>query len=263
MAIIDQDLVTRSLTGIVFLLIMIFGITYSPLSLLILFGLITTVGSWEFSKLIGARHRFLYAMLNLGAYTILSPMLEVGYFTIMWSLIGLMILYAVLPSPSMEIRKRTSLRALGSVLLIFPFALLQDASLAGPERIGILFFFILLWTNDSMAYVSGRLLGKTKLWPRVSPKKTWEGFFGGILSAIALAYFIHPLFKMELHMALLMAMLVGVFGTLGDLLESSLKRKAGVKDSGSFMPGHGGILDRFDGVMLSAPMVYMAFQIFS
>jgi phosphatidate cytidylyltransferase len=145
---------------------------------------------------------------------------------------------------------------LGALLIPLSFGLLCQPLISGEERFGILFFFILLWTNDSMAYVTGRLLGRHKLWERISPKKTWEGFFGGVIFAMIVSYLAHARLGLNLIDALSFAFLVGVFGTLGDLLESSLKRKVGVKDSGSILPGHGGILDRFDGVMLAAPMVF-------
>jgi phosphatidate cytidylyltransferase len=123
----------------------------------------------------------------------------------------------------------------------------------------LLYFFILLWTNDTMAYLSGKFLGRHKLWERISPKKTWEGFFGGLVFTILAAFIIRYYAKMELPMVLflIIPIVVSVFGTLGDLAESHLKRQAGVKDSGNIMPGHGGVLDRFDGILLSVPALFL------
>jgi phosphatidate cytidylyltransferase len=124
-------------------------------------------------------------------------------------------------------------------------------------------FFILLWVNDSGAYLVGSSLGRTKLFERVSPKKTWEGMIGGLLATIAVAWVYSKwgMVKQDLVMLsslhwIIIGVLVSVFGTLGDLVESHLKRTAGVKDSGILIPGHGGVLDRFDGYLLSLPMVY-------
>jgi len=118
-------------------------------------------------------------------------------------------------------------------------------------------FLIMLWANDTGAYLSGRAFGKTKLFERHSPKKTWEGFIGGVLIA-AVAGFVLSRFYIELSWQhwVSVAVLIGCFGTLGDLVESMFKRSINVKDSGGILPGHGGLLDRFDGLLLAAPIVY-------
>ncbi|WP_448701941.1 phosphatidate cytidylyltransferase [Mucilaginibacter sp. AW1-3] len=118
-------------------------------------------------------------------------------------------------------------------------------------------FMLLLWSNDTGAYVVGRWFGRTKLFERHSPQKTWEGFFGGVLFAVfvsgLIAYYFTEITKWEWAG---MAALIGIFGTMGDLVESMLKRSLNTKDSGSLLPGHGGLLDRFDGLFLSAPLVF-------
>lgn len=122
-------------------------------------------------------------------------------------------------------------------------------------------FLLLLWSNDTGAYLIGRAFGKHKLFERVSPNKTWEGFFGGWLSALLVSIILYNQFPGTLHMThwLVFASLISVIGTLGDLVESSLKRTLQVKDSGNLLPGHGGLLDRFDGLLLSAPFCYAYF----
>ena len=118
-----------------------------------------------------------------------------------------------------------------------------------------------IWINDTMAYIVGSLIGKTPL-SKISPKKTVEGTLGGIILAVVimglLGHFV-PLIheSLDLMHVLIIAAICGVFGTLGDLFESKLKRMAGLKDSGSFMPGHGGFLDRFDSLLLAAPAVWL------
>ncbi len=118
-------------------------------------------------------------------------------------------------------------------------------------------FMLLLWANDTGAYLVGSKLGRTKLFERHSPKKTWEGFIGGIvisaLAALAINYFFKELLW---NQWVSVAILIACFGTMGDLIESMLKRSIDVKDSGGILPGHGGLLDRFDGLLLAAPIVY-------
>jgi len=152
---------------------------------------------------------------------------------------------------------------LGLIYIVLPFSLtnyLVVGSKAGnidynPQiLLGVLF---MIWANDSFAYLFGVSLGKNKMFPRISPKKSWEGFIGGLLSTIGVSIAISYLFNsVEQFDWIVIAVLVVVFGTFGDLVESMLKRNFGVKDSGNIMPGHGGILDRFDSLILAIPMVY-------
>ncbi len=122
--------------------------------------------------------------------------------------------------------------------------------------------FILVWINDSFAYIVGKNFGKQKLFPSISPKKTVEGFLGGLMFACIGSYFIakytNTLGSTEW---LIMAIIISVFGTIGDLIESKYKRQAGVKDSGVIMPGHGGLLDRLDSIIFAAPFIYLFLRI--
>ncbi len=111
--------------------------------------------------------------------------------------------------------------------------------------------------NDTGAYLVGRKFGKHKLFERISPKKTWEGSFGGAILGLGVGYLNAQLFPdLSLFNWMIVALLVVVFGSLGDLVESMFKRSLGIKDSGKLLPGHGGILDRFDGIFIAAPVVY-------
>ncbi len=119
-------------------------------------------------------------------------------------------------------------------------------------------FLLMLWANDTGAYLFGMKFGKRKLFERHSPKKSWEGFFGGLLTAMAVSVLVSRQFtEVQPVVWLGMATIIASFGTLGDLVESMLKRNLNVKDSGSFLPGHGGFLDRFDGLLVAAPLVYV------
>lgn len=118
--------------------------------------------------------------------------------------------------------------------------------------------FLLIWTNDTFAYLTGKRLGKHKLLPRVSPGKSWEGLAGGLLAGMLVAFLLsHLQGEMALMHWLVLAVIVTLAGTLGDLCESCLKRSFGVKDSGSLIPGHGGVLDRFDAALFIFPVAYL------
>lgn len=120
----------------------------------------------------------------------------------------------------------------------------------------VVFVILVTWACDTGAYFSGRSLGKRKLAPKLSPAKTVEGSIGGLVSAASVAVLLGLLLRMPIDHALILGGLMGVFGQLGDLVESSFKREIGIKDFGSILPGHGGALDRFDSLLFTGPLVY-------
>lgn len=126
----------------------------------------------------------------------------------------------------------------------------------------VLGFFFLLWANDTGAYLVGMTMGKHRLFPRISPKKSWEGFFGGIIISMAVGALLSQFFTdLTIHVWVVMAFLISISGVFGDLIESMYKRSLDVKDSGSIMPGHGGFLDRFDAVFFASPIVFVYLQL--
>jgi phosphatidate cytidylyltransferase len=151
--------------------------------------------------------------------------------------------------------------------ILLPFVLLTKIPFgkAGYNPKIIISIFILIWTNDTFAYIVGKSIGKRKLLEKVSPKKTIEGFLGGVVFAVLASYIISKYYieiaETNTFIWIITALIVGVFGTIGDLIESKFKRIAGVKDSGSIMPGHGGILDRLDSVIFVAPIIFLFYQI--
>lgn len=148
---------------------------------------------------------------------------------------------------------------IGIALTIVPFIFFQAiAYLHGDFNFHYpLAFLIMLWGNDTGAYLSGRAFGKHKLFERHSPKKTWEGFIGGVLISAGIALIISRFYsEMTWYQWVIMAVIIGTFGTMGDLVESMFKRSINVKDSGGILPGHGGLLDRFDGLFIAVPVVY-------
>jgi len=128
----------------------------------------------------------------------------------------------------------------------------------------IIGIFLLIWINDSFAYVVGKSIGKTKLYEKISPKKTVEGFIGGLVFSMVAAYILSQ-YNNDLNdfQWLILAFVVVITGSLGDLIESKFKRQAGVKDSGAILPGHGGLLDRLDSLIFAAPFAYLTVQIFN
>ena len=153
---------------------------------------------------------------------------------------------------------------LGIVYIAIPFALLNIISFEdGHYNFEIILgCLLILWASDTGAYFAGTFLGKRKLFERISPKKTWEGFFGGAILALIFAYGIAQFFDtLTLYHWLGIAVIIIVGGTFGDLIESLLKRSLETKDSGSTLPGHGGFLDRFDGLLLSAPFILVFLEL--
>lgn len=149
---------------------------------------------------------------------------------------------------------------LGVLYLVVPFMSFTGLGfLSGHYRYEVpLGFLLLLWSNDTGAYLAGRSFGKRKLFERISPNKTWEGFIGGLLLAVGVALNLEQyLGSMSKSEWACVALIISIVGTLGDLVESMLKRSLDVKDSGNILPGHGGLLDRFDGLLLSAPVVFI------
>ena len=154
---------------------------------------------------------------------------------------------------------------LGLLFTIIPFTFFHAmAYVDGPFNYHFpLAFLLMLWANDTGAYLTGRWLGRTKLFERHSPKKTWEGTIGGILlSVITITICGYFLLKADIMQLIIISAIGGIAGIFGDLFESSLKRKAGVKDSGNIMPGHGGFLDRFDSLLLATIFVWLYVKLF-
>lgn len=162
----------------------------------------------------------------------------------------------------------------GIFYVVIPFAMLnffaynedsyyKTLGVTGYQYILLLAFFVIQWSNDTGAYLVGKFFGRTKLFERISPNKTWEGAFGGAVFALIAGFLFAYFAGGHIGHWLAIAGLIVVFGTLGDLTESQIKRSVGVKDSGNLLPGHGGILDRFDGVLFSAPFVLTYLHLFN
>ncbi|MGC8824646.1 MAG: phosphatidate cytidylyltransferase [Bacteroidales bacterium] len=267
-----KEIVKRSLTGTALVLIMVAAIIGGEVSFMVFFTLLMTGALWEFYGLtqkMEAEPQKIWGIVGGVLLLLIFYLTATGHVKsttfavfIGWALVSfVMELFRNKSRPFLNI----AFTWLGLVYIAVPLAMLL--SIAYRENIYqynfhlVLSYFILIWTYDTMAYVCGILWGKHKLFERLSPKKTWEGAIGGILFAWLAAYILSIFFKeLTLYQWFIFALLVAVFGTLGDLAESMLKRSIGVKDSGNILPGHGGLLDRFDALFLAIPAVYLYLQ---
>lgn len=258
-----RTLVTRTLSGIVYVSLIVGSVLLGEIYFKLVFGAFAVVAAYEYYriayKIAGANVSPIW--MTLAAIVIIVACgYKSDYF---FTLIGLLLLLTTalfLKTPLMRKSpaiQTLSLEILGVLYVILPFLAISSFSEDYRGRMLILFMFILLWVNDTFAYLAGSVFGKHKMAPTVSPNKSWEGFAGGIVGTVAttvlLYYLDFPIVEeyRSLLVMLGMCLVVVVFGTLGDLFESQLKRTAGVKDSGQIMPGHGGILDRLDSAIFA------------
>lgn len=176
-------------------------------------------------------------------------------------ILGLALILLLTRRPMSEALGGVSISAAGLLFLVLPLCAL--IRLAGAPFIGkklLIFTLVLVWVGDTMAYFVGRGIGRTRMAPEISPKKTWEGAIGGLVGSLGVGIVMAPWLHLTTGQALILAALGSIAGQIGDLLESTYKRSAGIKDSGGLLPGHGGMLDRVDALILAAPMVWYYFH---
>jgi len=256
------NLLRRATSGFIYAVLFITAIMYSKESYIILISFFGLISLREFFKLLKFNNYVIY-LLFIGL--ILLPYLPIDTFFIKLllalSLSGsVQLLFNLLfkrkKYPSNSIQKFDI--CVRYLLFSFTFLILLPFVSGVYEQSVILTLIILIWVNDSFAFFVGKNLGKRKLFESVSPKKTIEGFFGGVLfsliTAFILSYFCDFL---SLTNLIVISLIASILGTAGDLVESKFKRQANTKDSGNIMPGHGGILDRLDSLLFVAPFVYL------
>lgn len=270
-----KNFIIRTLTGICFAAAIIGGIVSSPTTLLILFTAITTLTVWEFTTLVN-RHMHLH--VNRFITTTAAAYLFIAVWAFNTNLMGaevfipylISIIYLLISELYFD-RPDTlptwGMTFMAQLYIALPFASLSTLCfVATPAGLSYYYWyalslFIFLWASDSGAYIFGSLLGKHKLFPRISPKKSWEGSIGGALTALAasqiIATYVPFADSLTPEVSRLLwaglALITIVVGTWGDLVESLLKRRLDIKDSGHILPGHGGMLDRFDSSLLAIP----------
>jgi phosphatidate cytidylyltransferase len=275
-----QTFITRTLSAVVFAFIVICALLYNEMSFEIFFLFISLACLNEYYQIItpffdqDARQQPLYKFISLmlsflmfsGAYAISKDILPLSYIALLPVILSVFFIIELFLKSGKPFRN-IGINIIGIIYVMLPFVLLHAICQREGQFLGSIVFGILLcvWTNDTGAYIVGSLVGRHKLIEHVSPKKTIEGSLGGALFTLGMAYFIStqlvhlPLLSsfhaIDLKGWLIIASLVFVFASIGDLVESLLKRSLDIKDSGSIMPGHGGFLDRFDAFIFVIPFV--------
>ena len=272
-----NNFIQRTLTGVVFVVVIIGSLLWNNYAFATVFAVFTTVGLWEFYSLLKKKGISLSRifpviigfLIYAGTYLSLHYLKNNESFSLIIASVfalSVVMFFIELFSKKEKPFEAVGYSFLGLIYIAVPFALLvnipfiKDPGLYSPEL--VLGLFLMLWANDTFAYLTGMLIGKHKLFERISPKKTWEGFFGGLIFALIVGFAFSLKYDyLSIYQWLTLAAIIVVSGTFGDLVESMLKRSLGCKDSGNFFPGHGGILDRFDSILLAVPFFYLFLMI--
>ncbi len=290
-----NETLKRSISGAIYVILLLASILYSTESFFLLFGLFLIIALFEFSHLVQINSIFpilsgisMYAIINLISHynkqttaflnrvfqSEFNLNIDIHQLDLILLAVTIVvsikcILFLCYDSNQKISTSSKYLYLLGYITLPFIFITKISFGINDYNPKIIVGLFILIWTNDTFAYLVGKSIGKHKLYEKVSPKKTIEGFFGGLVFAIFAGFLISKLYiipsvnfsEKSIIIWMTIAVIVGVFGTIGDLVESKFKRIAGIKDSGKIMPGHGGILDRLDSIIFVAPIVFLFYQI--
>ncbi len=275
-----NETLKRSLSGAVYVILLIACILYSTESFFILFGAFLLVATVEFCSLvqinkitpllIAALSYFFFYQITFASegYLLLLKFNKNFDLAVLITtlIISIKCIHFLFDNKIVKIDSLSKYFYLFGYIIL-PFIIITKIPFgkAGYNPKILISIFILIWTNDSFAYIVGKSIGKTKLFERISPKKTIEGFVGGVVFAVIASYIIAKYYiqiaESNLYIWIIIALIVGIFGTIGDLIESKFKRIAAVKDSGKIMPGHGGVLDRLDSVIFVAPIIFLFYQI--
>jgi len=278
-----NETLKRTLSGAVYVILLLTSILFSTESFFILFGLFLLIAVVEFCQLIQLNKTIsLFTAIGIYLFYYEKNVTQGNMFSneaalyttflalIITLLVSIKCILFLFNNSEIKINTLSKyIYLIGYIILPFVFITKIPFGEKGYNPKIIISIFILIWTNDTFAFIVGKSIGKRKLFERVSPKKTIEGFIGGIFFAALTSYLISRYyfdpkeyyFKKSVVIWMIISLIVGVFGTIGDLIESKFKRVAGVKDSGAIMPGHGGILDRLDSVIFVAPIIYLFYQI--
>lgn len=276
-----KNFIVRTLSGAVMLAVVLGAILASEWSFIALVAVITLGGIWEFynfaqkagyqpMKLLGLFGGMMIFTIAISLFVLFATKDSTNdsLFAIIF---GMAIITLLLLVPLMFIcelyrKSPTPIANIGSTLMgmlyvAFPLSLL----ILIPALLGngvwnpwiVIFYIFIIWANDVFAYLFGITLGRHRLFERISPKKSWEGFFGGLLGAMAMGYVASLVLEADAMTWIGLALVAAIAGVFGDLVESLFKRSVDLKDSGNFIPGHGGWLDRFDALIFSAPFAFV------
>ncbi len=268
-----NDLLVRSITGLIFLVVVVGATLWNVYSFHVLYLLLVMLGLREYFALVkkGSANpepisSYLAGLSLYVGIVLVSIQLMPLHFLPLFFLPTIFPLIIELYRKKEFPLNNIACFFFGLVYLVIPFALLSSLAVAGDgiesfDAKPVLLLFAFIWVYDSAAYIFGISFGKHRLLERISPKKSWEGAIGGGLTTLVFAWGLSTFSnQFTLNQFLVIAAIMIVFGTLGDLFESMLKRSLNIKDSGNLLPGHGGILDRFDALLLSIPAVWIYLQ---
>lgn|SRR5690554_5063258 len=264
-----SEIVLRTISGVLYVSIIILAMFASREWFLGLFFMMAILTVNEFVKLVRVPSIFAYLVLILAFHFIgwnEFPVQGVKLFLVLTIFVNSYLLKDLLWTNKIQIfENRKHILTYFYIIGGFVFLTLIPTINNDFSPHLIIFVFVLIWANDTFAYLIGKSFGKHKLLERISPKKTIEGFFGGMTGAIIAGLVIYFLTNQSEYMEkpldnlwvwIVLAVIIAIFGTIGDLIQSKIKRQAGVKDSGTIMPGHGGIYDRLDSIIYASPFVY-------
>lgn len=264
-----KEILIRTISGVLYISIIIFAMFTSREWFMGLFFVLAVITLSEYLKLVHLTSYLAYFLLAAGFYFLSYNIFDINsvyLLLIMSSFVNLFLLKDVLwVSKIPMFEKKKYITVFFYIISGFIFLTLIPMIRGNFLPEVIVAVFILVWSNDTFAYLIGKNLGKHKLLERISPKKTIEGFVGGMLGALLAGFVIFKLLEnytpmdaieYPLWVWIVMAIIVSIFGTIGDLIQSKFKRQAGVKDSGIIMPGHGGLYDRLDSIIYASPFVY-------
>lgn len=283
----DKNLIQRTLSGLVYVAVIFLCATPFGAQLLdsvspglvqqqyLYYGLISfllLVGTWECMKIMkfgdGYEKWLVFPLVIFIFYVFSKRYFQHGFYfdfrlseilAISLTLIAVITLFKF--SNELYIDSGKLIFTVIYVALPFSFALglPKYSSIENTFSLEVIFLFILIWSSDTFAYLVGKFFGKHKMAPKISPKKTWEGYIGGVVLTLVLSYFVEQYQPQLRGNWMVVGFLIAAFAPLGDLVESQLKRNFGVKDSGNIIPGHGGVLDRLDSFLICVPVVYLYF----
>ena len=271
----QKNFIVRTITGTLFVAIMVAGFL-NPRAMVFLFALITGLSVWEYTGLVNGIddvrvNRFISTVAGVYLFLAVAAWrmgLVANFIIVVPYLLTIVYLFVSgLFTCSKNPVADWAYTMLGQMYVALPLSMINILAFEVDGQWGVNFdpllplsIFIFLWTNDSGAYCCGSLLGRHKLFPRVSPGKSWEGSIGGCVLVLAVAALIgwwansgEMTHQLSIAAWMGLGLVVVVFGTLGDLVESLFKRTLGIKDSGNLLPGHGGMLDRFDSALMAIP----------
>lgn len=261
-----NNLIQRSLTGALIALLTVLSVIWNEFSFVVFYLIILVVCVIEYHTIIRKVHGHPVLAWEIG----LSVVLYVSSWLVFRNTLPIIGLIFLIPLMFLSLitelyrRKKRVVQNSATTFLpvihiAIPFSLFVGLGYMGTQYDyrPVLAIILFTWTFDTFAYLFGVLVGKNKLAPKISPKKTWEGFIGGLIAGVGLGFVLAEVWPIytPLQWAII-SVIVSVGATFGDLVESMMKRAAGIKDSGNILPGHGGVLDRFDGFVFAIPFVF-------